>query len=52
MSEARTAQLSPPLSDTAKSAFLRLSVSGRMLRSTVFEFSSTGPSSRQREKPA
>jgi hypothetical protein len=50
-SEARIAQCSPPPSEPAKSAFLRLSASGRMVRSITLESISMRPSSRKRVRP-
>ena len=46
MSEAMTAQLAPPSSLPANSAFLRLSAIGRIERSTVLVSISMRPSSR------
>lgn len=51
MSEATIAQLAPPSSLPAKSAFFRFSAMGRMLRSTVFVSISMRPSSRKRLRP-
>ena len=52
ISEARIAQCSPPPSEPAKRAFLRLSASGRIARSTLLESISMRPSPRKRHKPS
>ena len=51
-SEAMTAQFSPPPSEPAKSAFLRLRAMGLIERSTVLELISIRPSSRNRVRPS
>ena len=51
MSVGITAQLSPPSSEAAQSAFLRLMAKGRIDRSTMLESSSTRPSSRISDSP-
>jgi hypothetical protein len=48
ISEAMTAQCSPPPSEPANMAFLRLSAIGRMARSTTLESISMRPSSMKR----
>ena len=52
MSVAITAQLSPPSSEPANRAFLRLRASGLIDRSTVLESRSMRPSSMKRERPS
>ena len=52
ISEAMIAQLAPPSSLPANSAFLRLSAIGLMERSTVLESISMRPSSRKRLSPS
>src|SRR3546814_6737662 len=47
-----TAQLSPPSSEPAKSAFFRFKAKGRIDRSTVLVSSSMRPSSMKRMRPA
>src|SRR5436853_52000 len=51
ISEAMTARCSAPPSEPAKSAFLRVKASGRMLRSTTLLSISIRPSSRNRHRP-
>ena len=50
-SEAMIAQLAPPSSLPAKSAFLRLKAIGRMMRSTTLVSISMRPSSRKQHSP-
>jgi hypothetical protein len=52
MCEATIAQFSAPPSEPAKSAFLRLSAMGRIVRSTMLESISMRPSSRKRVSPS
>jgi hypothetical protein len=52
ISEAMTAQCSPPLSEPANNAFLRLSAIGRIERSTMLLSISMRPSSRYRVSPS
>ena len=51
ISEAMTAQCSPPPSEPANSAFFRFNAIGLMLRSTTLESISMRPSSRKRIRP-
>ncbi len=52
MSDAMIAQLAPPSSLPAKSAFLRLKAMGRIERSTVLVSISMRPSRKNRESPS
>src|SRR5262245_8527841 len=52
MSEAMTAQCSPPPSEPAKRRLLRPSAIGRIARSTTLESISMRPSSRKRVRPS
>ena len=52
LSDAMTAQWTPPWSEPANSAFLRLSAIGRIERSTTLESISTRPSSTKTVRPA
>jgi hypothetical protein len=52
ISEAMIAQCSPPLSEPAKRAFLRLRAMGRIVRSTTLVSISMRPSSRKRVSPS
>ena len=52
ISEAMTAQCSPPPSEPANRAFLRLSAIGRIARSTTLESISMRPSAMKRVSPS